>query len=107
MLDSLHKKTYDIFVQPFLKQYLKKERSFTFQDLKLKIHPGVFHPKYFFSTQVFANYIQNLDLQNKKVCEVGAGSALLSFIALKKGAQVISFDISEIAVKGIKENFEN
>ncbi|MBA2611894.1 MAG: methyltransferase [Bacteroidetes bacterium] len=106
MLESLHKKTYDVFVQPFLKHYLKKERWFVFEDLKLKIYPGVFHPGYFFSTKVFAAYIQRLELNNKNVCEVGAGSGLLSFIALKKGAKLYSFDISLTAVKGIKENLE-
>ena len=107
MLDRLHKKTYDLFVQPFLKQYLTKERWFTYGDLKLKIYPGVFHPAYFFSTKVFVSFLETLDLKHKKVCEVGAGSALLSFIAFSKGAQVFSFDISAMAVKGIKENLQN
>lgn len=107
MLDRLHKKAYDIFVQPFLKQYLKKERFFIFDGIKLKIYPGVFHPAYFFSTTFFAEFIQTLELKNKKVCEVGAGSGLLSFIALKKGATVCSFDISSTAINGIKENLKN
>ncbi|MBL7910257.1 MAG: methyltransferase [Bacteroidia bacterium] len=106
MLDRLHKKTYDVFIQPFLKLYLKKARSFTYHGINLKIYPGVFHPAYFFSSTFFAEFIQNLDLNNKKVCEVGAGSGLLSFIALKKGAAVCSFDISSTAVNGIKENLK-
>ncbi|MEO6304028.1 MAG: methyltransferase [Bacteroidia bacterium] len=105
MLDRLHKKTYDVFVKPFLKRYLKKERWFTYGKIKLKIYPGVFHPAYFFSTKVFVDFIKTLDLQNKKVCEVGAGSGLLSFIAFSSGAKVISFDINAVAVKGVEENF--
>ena len=104
MLDRLHKKFYDVLVQPILKQYLKKPHNFIYNDLKLKIHPGVFHPKFFFSTQVFAEFIQTLDLTGKKVCEVGAGSGLLSFIAYSKGAAVYSFDINPIAIDGLKEN---
>lgn len=107
MLNYLHKKYYDVLVKPILKRYLKKIRFYTYDDLKLKIYPGVFHPKYFFSTQVFAEFIQGLDLKNKKVCEVGAGSGLLSFIAFLKGAKVYSFDISAVAVEGIKENLSN
>jgi release factor glutamine methyltransferase len=107
MLDRLHKKAYDVLVQPFLKHYLKKERWFTYENIKLKIYPGVFHPAYFFSTIFFAEFIQNLDLKNKKVCEVGAGSGLLSFIALKRGATVFSFDISSTAINGINENLQN
>ncbi len=107
MLDRLHKKAYDVLVQPFLKHYLKKERWFIYDNIKLKIYPGVFHPAYFFSTTFFSEFIQGLELKNKKVCEVGAGSGLLSFIALKKGATVCSFDISATAVNGIKENLKN
>ncbi|MBL7919723.1 MAG: methyltransferase [Bacteroidia bacterium] len=107
MLDYLHKKYYDLLVQPILKQHLKKVRVYTYRDLQLKIYPGVFHPKYFFSTQLFAAFAQQLDLKNKKVCEVGAGSGLLSFIALSKTAQVYSFDVNETAVKGIKENLKS
>jgi len=107
MLDYLHKKYYDVLVKPALKQHLKKVRIYTYKNFKLKIYPGVFHPKYFFSTQVFVEYIQTLDLKNKKICEVGAGSGLLSFISFSEGANVYSFDISAIAVNGIKENLES
>lgn len=106
MLKYLHKKYYDVLVQPILKQYLKKVRIYTYANLKLKIYPGVFHPAYFFSTQVFADFIKTLDLKDKKVCEVGAGSGLLSFIAFSRGANVYSFDINASAIKGIKENLE-
>ncbi len=107
MLDRIHKKIYDVFVKPYLKNYLKKERWFTYNDLKLKIHPGVFHPAYFFSTLVFADFLKTLHLHQKKVCEVGAGSGLLSFIALLNGANVVSFDINATAVNGVKENFKS
>ncbi|MBA3680098.1 MAG: methyltransferase [Bacteroidetes bacterium] len=107
MLNYLHKKYYDVLVQPILKRYLKKVRIYTYADLKLKIYPGVFHPEYFFSTQVFAEFIQKLSLKDKKVCEVGAGSGLLSFIAFSKGAKVFSFEISSKAIDGIKENLQN
>ena len=104
MLDLIHKKIYNIFVKPFLTYYLRKERWFNYKNLRLKIYAGVFHPAHFFSTSVFSDYINTLDLKDKKLCEVGAGSGLLSFIAYTKGAHVVSFDISELAVNGINEN---
>jgi release factor glutamine methyltransferase len=107
MFDLIHKKFYDVLVQPILKRYLKNVSIYSYKELKLKIYPGVFHPKFFFSTQVFADFIQKLDLAGKKVCEVGAGSGLLSFIAFSKGALVYSFDINPIAIDGIKENLNN
>ncbi len=107
MLGYLHKKYYDVLVQPILKRYLKKARIYTYKNFQLKIYPGVFHPKYFFSTQVFAEFIEKFELKNRKVCDVGTGSGLLSFIAFSKGASVFSFDISATAVKGLKENVKN
>jgi release factor glutamine methyltransferase len=107
LFDRLLQRSYGLIVKPFLDRYLKKERYFGYRKLVLKILPGVFHPAFFFSTRVFAAFIEGLDLKNKVFCEVGAGSGFLSFIAFAKGAAVHSFDINPIAVKGIEENLSH
>lgn len=88
-----------------MKRYLKKARRYRFRGLELIIYPSVFHPKYFFSTGVLIDFLDKLNLENKKFCEVGAGSGLLSFIACKQKAEVVCFDLNQTAVKGIEENF--
>lgn len=107
MFDYFHKQLYTFIIQPYIKLRLKKERLFYYKALKLKIYPSVFHPAYFFSTLVFAEFLEKQDLKGKKVCEVGAGSGLLSFISFSKGAATTAFDINPIAVNGIRENLEN
>ena len=107
MSDYLYKKLYTFLLQPFFKWYLKKQRLFAAEGIKLKIYPGVFHPGIFFSTSVLSEFIKSLELENKKICDVGAGSGFLSMIAYKKGADVVAIEISQIAVNGIIENFES
>lgn len=107
MKDFFQKKYSNYFLKPFLKRYLKKARVFNYNNLKLKIYPSVFHPKYFFSTGVLVTFLDKFDLNNKTFCEVGAGSALLSFVAYQKGAKVVCLDLNETAVAGVVENFNN
>lgn len=106
MRDYFYKKLYTLFFQPFIKWYLQKQRWYSAAGIKLKIYPGVFHPGIFFSTSVLSEFIKTLDVKNKKICDVGAGSGFLSMIAYKKGADVVAIEINRIAVAGIKENFE-
>ncbi len=107
MFDYFHKQLYTFFIQPFIKLRLKKEELFYYKTLKLKIYPTVFHPAFFFSSLVFAEFLEKQDLKGMKVCEVGAGSGLLSFIAFSKGAATTALDINPTAVKGIQENLAN
>jgi len=106
-MDYLQKKYANYVLKPFLRRYLKKMRTYKYNDLNLKIYPSVFHPKYFFSTGVLIEFIEQLDLENKTFCEIGAGSGILSFIAHGKKAKVVCFDLNKIAVDGIIENFKN
>ncbi|MBA3663410.1 MAG: methyltransferase [Bacteroidetes bacterium] len=106
MFNTLNKHYTNVVVKPFLKWYLKKPRGYKHGNLTLKIYPGVFHPAYFFSTLFFSDYLNTLELKNKMFCEVGAGSALISFRALEKGARVVALELSEVAIKGIKENIQ-
>jgi release factor glutamine methyltransferase len=105
-MESLRKKYADYIIRPFLERYLEKPRMFSYEDLKLRIYPGVFHPKYFFSTLMMADHLKSVQLEKRSFCEVGAGSGLLSFMALKRKARVLSFDLNESAVTGLEENFK-
>jgi len=100
--------TYSRYIlKPYLGWYLKSKRQYSYDELKLIIYPGVFHPRYFFSTGVLLKFIRTLDLKNKNFCEPGAGSGIISLLAYKMGAKVICFDTNEMAVKGLEENFKN
>jgi release factor glutamine methyltransferase len=104
VITYLQKKYSNYIIKPYLKWYLSKPRDFNYDNIYLKIYPTVFHPGYFFSTLFFSNFLKTLALANKSVCEVGAGSGLLSFIAAKSGANVVALELNETAIKGLREN---
>ena len=86
--------------------YLKKERTFKFNGMNLKVNPGVFHPAFYFSSKIFAQFIKSLKLNNKRVLDLGTGSGILALTAAKYGGNVIASDISELAIRNTKLNAE-
>ncbi len=86
------------------KWHLKKDRSYTYKGLKLHIKKDVFHPGFFRSTTIMAEWLDQLDLNDKLILELGCGSGLLSLLAAKKGTEVTSIDINRKAVENVKSN---
>ncbi|MBX3165164.1 MAG: methyltransferase [Bacteroidetes bacterium] len=105
MKETVQKIYATYLLKPYLKRYLKKERFYHYNNKRLKIYPTVFHPKYFFSTQILLQFLETLDLKEKTFCEVGAGSGVISYKAWENGASITAIEMNEIAIKGLKENF--
>lgn len=90
--------------KPLLVRYLSKTRMYKYGNIRLEIPPQVFHPGFFFSTQVLLNYISQLPLKNKTFLEPGCGSGLISIYAAGKGATVTATDINPIAIEFLQKN---
>jgi release factor glutamine methyltransferase len=72
---------------------------------RLTVRPTVFHPRYFLSSEYFAEFIDGLDLRGKRVIDVGTGSGILALAAARAGAQnVIAADINPNAALNAAEN---
>ncbi len=72
---------------------------------RLVVHPTVFHPRYFLSSERFAEFISHLDLRGKQVVDVGTGSGILALAAARAGAEnVIAADINPNAALTAAEN---
>ncbi|MCK6691409.1 MAG: methyltransferase [Thermoanaerobaculia bacterium] len=84
--------------------YIRGERVYRYEQLRLIIPRGVFHPGIFFSTPVFLQFLKNIDFQRKKVLDVGAGSGVLALFAARQGAEVTALDINPLAVETVSRN---
>lgn len=68
------------------------------------VRPTVFNPSDFTSSKLFISYIKTLDLKEKNILDMGAGSGVLSIVAASRGAKCIAADINPVAVRCIREN---
>ena len=72
---------------------------------RLTVRPTVFHPKFFISSERFAEFIGTLDLTGKRVAEIGTGTGILALAAARAGAAtVVATDINPNAALSANEN---
>lgn len=72
---------------------------------RLSVRPTVFHPRYFISSECFAEFISRLDLRGRRVADIGTGSGILALAAARAGAeQVVAADINPNAAANAAEN---
>jgi len=73
--------------------------------MRLTVRRTVFHPRYFISSEHFAEFIDTLDLDGKRVIDVGTGTGILAIAAARAGAErVVATDINPNAVLSVPEN---
>lgn len=92
--------------KPILSFYLKQNLGFSYDGLKLTVLKGVFHPKYYFSSICFYEFLKKQNFKAKQFIEIGCGSGFLSLLAYKLGAVVTAIDIDENAISCTKLNFK-
>ncbi|GAB2831711.1 class I SAM-dependent methyltransferase [Ferruginibacter profundus] len=90
--------------KPLLVKYLSKTRTYRYKDIRMSIPPEVFHPGFFFSTQLLLQHINRIDVNQKQFLELGCGSGLIAMVAAKKNAIVTATDINTIAIEALKKN---
>lgn len=79
--------------------------TFYHNDISLKIFEGVYCPAE--DSLLLAEYLENQDLQGKKVLEIGTGSGFIAILAAKKGAVVDACDVNPNVIECSKTNAEN
>ena len=91
-------------LHPVSEKYLSKERKYRYKDITITVFPGVFHPGFYFSTKLLLKFLEEIDLENKYLLELGAGTGLISIYASKRGGFVTASDISLTALYNIEKN---
>lgn len=104
MMPSFLKKILRPVLQPLTRWYLSTTRWYTFQGIRIKIDPGVFHPGLFFSTRFMLNYLEDENLKGLRILDLGAGSGLLSIFCARRGAIVSASEVSRAALLNLSEN---
>jgi release factor glutamine methyltransferase len=83
----------------------KSIRSVQAAGFRLTVRPTVFHPRFFVSSERFAEFIDGLDLRGKRVLDVGTGTGILALAAARAGAEsVVAADINPNASLNAEEN---
>ena len=72
---------------------------------RLTVRPTVFHPRFFISSERFAEFIGTLDLSGRHVADIGTGTGILALAAARAGAEhVLATDINPNAALSANEN---
>jgi release factor glutamine methyltransferase len=98
------KRGFSLALIPLAKWYLRTERSFSYGEIRVKVHPGVFHPGLFSSTLFLLSYLEKQQLKNQTLLELGCGTGLISLVSARKGATVWASDINAKAIENAKIN---
>ena len=98
------KRFVSLFLVPFTRWYLRKERKFVYNGITIQVFPGVFHPGFFHSTKFILSYLADQPLAGKSFLELGCGSGLISTAAAMAGANVTASDLSFKALENTKYN---
>jgi len=98
----IHFALYHLLLKRTARRRTKTVRAAGF---RLVVRPSVFHPKFFLSSEIFADFVSRLDLAGKCVADVGTGSGIVALAAARAGAaQVFAIDINPDAACSAGEN---
>jgi release factor glutamine methyltransferase len=93
------RKILDKIYKPLILNYTKKERKYRYGSLNLIVRPGIFHPRFFNSTNNILNFMQKTDIEGKNILDLGTGSGILALYAAQRGAKVTASDINPQAIE--------
>ena len=86
---------------------LKRRRTTVVRaaGFELVVRPTVFHPRFFLTSEFFATFVGRLDLEGKRVADIGTGSGIIALAAARAGAaHVVAVDINPNAALTASDN---
>jgi methylase of polypeptide subunit release factors len=76
-----------------------REMVTNIHGIQLVVPPTVFHPRFFGSSRIFADYLLTLDLAGKRFLDLGTGSGIIGLVSSRAGATVTAVDVNARAVE--------
>src|SRR5882757_6904648 len=98
------KRCVSLILIPATRWYLRKERTYTYHGVSVKIFPGVFHPGLFHSTKFLIDFLITQPIRDTSLLELGCGTGLISILCTKRGAVATASDVSPTALKNVTTN---
>jgi len=93
-----------LLLRLWLKHGRDRELSTRIDGLTLTVRPTVFHPRFFGSSRIFADYLVSTGLNGKRFLDLGTGSGIVGLFAARAGATVTAVDINPNAVECARSN---
>lgn len=88
----------------FVKYYFKKPRPYHYKMVDGIVLPGVFFPHFTMSTKFFIDFLEDKNLKQKSVLELGCGTGIISVYAAQNGAKVTASDINPASITNVRLN---
>ncbi len=100
----LRSMVYHVLYYSYVRSRLNRTVTTTIGGRPFVVDPSVFHPRFFFSSKIFVDFVRTLDLDGKTILDMGTGSGILAVFAALQGAIVTAVDKNPAAVRCAHEN---
>jgi release factor glutamine methyltransferase len=103
-LGGVRRAVHPLLLKLWMRHARDKELTTQIDGLTLKVLPTVFHPWFFGSSRIFAEYLVTIGLEGKRFLDLGTGSGIVGLHAARAGAIVTAVDINPKAVECARLN---
>lgn len=97
-------------LQPLLWRWYKynsrRKRTYRHDGLSIVLLPGIFHPGRLYSTKNLYRFAKTIDIQEKRVLELCAGSGMIALDCARRNAVTFASDIQVQALQSIEESID-
>jgi len=91
---------------PVYKLYSGSLRKWSYDSLDVVVMPGIFHPGWFVTSAMLLDKLECINVEGKRVLEMGCGTGTLACRAAYKGAMASASDITPAACRNAEMNAE-